>query len=182
MVEYKYLVFLVRVRGSREMASGMSHETFADSVKRMIDLQEKMAEISVYVKEKRTPLKEQADVLKDRVKSYMEETKTDVCKYNGYQLKVATVTKYGSLTRKSLKPALEAYFKGDEKKAQGCFDFIVDHIGSEDITVLRKTKERGSGNNNKEAGGAQQQQANPLAETSTGEGDEAPDLSDSDED
>lgn len=157
----------------------MTQDEFASTVKRMIDLQEKMTEIAAQVKQTRTPIKEQVDDLKERVKAYMEKEGAETVNYHDYQLKVATVTKYGSLTRKTLRPALDAFFR-DEKKGQECFDFIVAQLGSQDTTVLRKTKRRKTGGAGSGPGKGKQAQssANPLAEPALDDDDQAPELSD----
>ncbi|MCP4483671.1 MAG: hypothetical protein GY823_03790 [Flavobacteriaceae bacterium] len=116
-------------------------ENFSTNVKHMFEIQDRMRAIAAEAKLKRDPLKKQADELEGNIKSYMAEASIDVCNYQDERLELKTVVRFGSLTKKSLEAALVAYFQNEEK-AQDCFQSIMTFIGSKELEVLKRLKNR----------------------------------------
>lgn len=147
-------------------------DQFSTNVKEIFDVQDKLRGIASEAREKRTPLKARADELESSIRSYMEEMNIGVCNFHDERLELKTVTRYGSLTKKSLEAALQIYF-ADDAKAQDCFDSIMKHIGSREVTVLKRLKNRKRKN-------ASSGDSEPAAKKQAMEA--PPDLSDEDED
>lgn len=128
---------------SIDRSSNMSDDLskFTQSVKEIFEVQDQMRAIAAEAREKKSPLKERADSLEGEIREYMTKAEIEVCNYHDERLELKTVTRFGSLTKKSLQGALAVYFQ-DEGKAQECFDSIMGTIGSNEITVLKRLKNR----------------------------------------
>jgi uncharacterized protein YaaN involved in tellurite resistance len=114
---------------------------FSSNVKSMFEIHDRIRAIAAEAKIKRDPLKKEVDKLEGNIKSYMTEASIDVCNYQDERLELKTVVRFGSLTKKSLEAALIAYFQ-DEEKAQDCFQSIMTFIGSKELEVLKRLKNR----------------------------------------
>jgi len=117
-------------------------DQFKQNVKHMFELQDKMKEIAAATKVQRDPIKEQINVLQEEVKEFMQQSKVDVCTYQDDRLELQKVTRYGSLTKKSLKEGLLKHFNNDETRADIVFNAIIDHIGSKEQLILKRLKNR----------------------------------------
>ena len=116
-------------------------EDFSSNVKEMFEVQDQIRAIAADAKDKKSPLKERADELESGIRDYMSKSGIDVCNYQDERLELKTVTRFGSLTKKSLESALEVYFQ-DSAKAEACFAAIMEQIGSKELTVLKRLKNR----------------------------------------
>ena len=121
------------------MAESRSH--FVTNVKSMYELQDQLKATAVVAKVARDPIKQELDTVQEEIKTYMTESKVYVCNYHEKRLELQTVTRYGSLTKKSLSAALAEYFQ-DETKAVQCYDHVVAFIGSKEVTILKSLKNR----------------------------------------
>lgn len=150
---------------------GSQIDDFTANVKEIFEVQDQIRSIAADAKERRGPLKERADILEGSIRTYMEEKNIGVCNFHDERLELKTLTRFGSLTKKSLGAALAIYFN-DETKAQECFDSIMNHIGSKEVTVLKRLKNRKRKNSpsDQEPPSKKQNMEDP------------PDLSDDDED
>ena len=116
-------------------------QQFTDDVKEMFNVQDQIRVLAKEIKIRRDPLKERVDILQGSIKTYMEKADLNVCNYQDEKLELKTSTRFGSLTKKSLQAALEAHF-GNEERANACFEAVMRHIGSNEVTVLRRSKNR----------------------------------------
>lgn len=116
-------------------------EDFSSNVKQMFEVQDRIRAIAAEAKTKRTPLKEEADRLEGGIRDYMSTAGIDVCNYHDERLELKSVVRFGSLTKKSLEGALQVYFQ-DTNNAEKCFNAIMEHIGSKELTVLKRLKNR----------------------------------------
>lgn len=119
----------------------MELENFTNSVKQIFQVQDQIRLIAQEAREKRTPLKKKADELEDRVRGYMVQEDVSVCNYQDERLELKTVVRFGSLTKKSLEAALVQYFQ-DEGEAKRCFEAVMEFIGSKELEVLKRLKNR----------------------------------------
>lgn len=120
----------------------MELEQFAQSVKTVFSLQDQMRKIAKEARELRIPLKERAAEAEKAVKIYMEAKNLTTCNYLNERLELRTVTRQGSLTRKTLLKALQEYF-GSEEDALTCLRAVNASLGSTEVAVLRRFKNRG---------------------------------------
>lgn len=119
----------------------MELENFTNSVKEIFQVQDQLRLIAQEAREKRTPLKKKADELEEKVRGYMIQEDVSVCNYQDERLELKTVVRFGSLTKKSLEAALVQYFQ-DEAEAKRCFESVMEFIGSKEIEVLKRLKNR----------------------------------------
>jgi hypothetical protein len=119
----------------------MELEQFTACVKDIFHVQDKIRSIAQEAREKRTPLKKRADELEEKVRSYMIQEDVSVCNYQDERLELKTVVRFGSLTKKSLEAALVNFFQ-DNIEAKRCFDSVMEFIGSKEIEVLKRLKNR----------------------------------------
>ena len=89
------------------------------------------------------------------------------------RLELKTVVRFGSLTKKSLEAALVKYFQNDDE-AKRCFDSIMESLGSREVEVLKRLKNRKRKANDQPGN----EPASKAKKTEEG----APELSDEDED
>lgn len=149
-------------------------EEFTRNVKDIFDIQDQIRLIAQQAREKRKPLKEKADELEGNVREFMIKEDVSVCNYQDERLELKKVIRFGSLTKKSLHAALVQYLQ-DEEEASRCFDSVMEHIGSQEIEVLKRMKNRKRK--------AESEDASQLpAKASKSEQETAPDLSDEDSD
>lgn len=120
----------------------MSLELFTSNVKSLFEAQDRIRDIAREVKERRDPLKERVLHLQEQVTAYMEQTNIDVCNFKDEKLELKSVQRHGSLTKKTLEAALVKYFRGDEAAAGAAFAFILDDLGSREIKVLRRSRQK----------------------------------------
>ena len=119
----------------------MELENFTASVKEIFQVQDQIRLIAQEAREKRTPLKKKSDELEERVRGFMVQEDVSVCNYQDERLELKTVVRFGSLTKKSLEAALVQYFQ-DETEARRCFESVMEFIGSKEIEVLKRLKNR----------------------------------------
>mmetsp|Transcript_19191 Transcript_19191/g.34141 ORF Transcript_19191/g.34141 Transcript_19191/m.34141 type:complete len:136 (+) Transcript_19191:221-628(+) len=122
----------------------MDHDEFVHGAKEYISLKERIATIAAEARDKKGEFKDRVVSLEDGIKTFLVDAGVDVCVVGDYNLKVATTTKKGSFTRKTVRAALVEYM-GSEEEADRVMDHIEESVGHEEITVLRKTKRRGTG-------------------------------------
>ena len=148
-------------------------EDFSQNVKNMFEIQDRIRAIASEAKTKRDPLKKQVDELEGNIKTYMSSSNIEVCNYQDERLELKNVVRFGSLTKKSLEAGLVTYFQ-DEDKAKECFDSIMGFIGSKELEVLKRLKNR------KRSGSPNQNEDPPLKRANQEE--KAPELTSDDED
>ena len=154
----------------------MELEQFTNSVKQIFQVQDQIRLIAQEAREKRTPLKAKADELEDRVREYMLQEDVSVCNYQDERLELKTVVRFGSLTKKSLEAALVQYFQ-DEQEAKRCFESVMEFIGSKELEVLKRLKNR----KRKAPSEAENQATNKVAKLVNKFEEQAPELSDEDD-
>lgn len=116
-------------------------EEFTKNVKDIFTIQDQIRLIAQEAREKRKPLKEKADELEGSVRAFMIKEDVSVCNYQDERLELKKVVRFGSLTKKSLQAALVQYFQNEEE-ALRCFESVMEHIGSQEIEVLKRLKNR----------------------------------------
>lgn len=115
---------------------------FNESVKQLYNIKNRLKLLDESIKEERQSLKRKLDELQESVKTYMVTNEIDVVNYQTVKFSVMTSKKQNSLTKGKLKEALVAMSSGDDIEADKRFDFIMNHVGSVETTVLRQTKAR----------------------------------------
>ncbi len=117
-------------------------DQFTGNVKHMVMLQEKLKSIAAQAKDQRSPVKEAFDAVQLQIIDFMKVGNIDVCNYQDEKIELHTVTRYGSLTRKSLKNGLLSYFNGNEDQANPVFDHIINNLGNRELDILKRVKQR----------------------------------------
>ena len=112
-----------------------SIKEFKESVKMMCSLQDEMKTIAASRKE----ISDRVNVLKEDVKEYMLHHDVKRCEYDADDIIVAKRTANGSLTRATLRRALEAY---DPHAAVDTFDFVIGELGTREVVELKRMKRK----------------------------------------
>lgn len=152
----------------------MELEQFTKNVKDIFEVQDQIRQIAKDARERRAPLKEKADELEENVRAYMTKENINVCNYQEERLELKTVVRFGSLTKKSLEAALVLYFQNEEEAAR-CFEHVMESIGSREVQVLKRLKNR------KRKAGDEKDDQQPSKKAAKTE-ENAPELSDDDDD
>lgn len=109
---------------------------FKDSVKKMCQLQDEMKVIAA----KRKEINDVVNEIKLEVKDYMIQNNVKVCNYDTDEIYVNKREKVGSLTRTSLRAALESHF--GEETATDAFAYIIEKLGSTEVLELKRAKRK----------------------------------------
>jgi hypothetical protein len=117
-------------------------QVFTENVKRMVSIQEQLAEIATQIKERRMPLKEALDSTQVAIIDFMKKSNVDVINYQDEKIQLQSVVRGGSLTKKTLKNALDSYFGESPEQAESCFEHVVSSLGSREVDVLKRVRKR----------------------------------------
>ena len=121
---------------------GLSAETevqqFADNVKRMCELQDQLKEIGKHRKQVADDMK----IVKDAVMEYMIAEKVAKCNYADDEIFVNTRIANGSLSRSTLRQALEDFHGDNESDAESCFEYIIEALGKKDVIEVKRRKRK----------------------------------------
>ena len=112
-----------------------STNEFKESIKLMCSLQDEMKTIAASRKE----INDRVNVLKDDVKEYMLHHNVKRCEYDTDDIIVSKRVANGSLTRATLRGALDAY---DPQGAADIFEFVVNELGTREVVELKRTKRK----------------------------------------
>ena len=117
-------------------------DEFTGNVKHMVMLQDKLKTIAAEARSQRAPVKEACDAVQANIINFMKVGNIDVCNYQDEKIELHSVTRIGSLSRKSLKDGLLSYFNGDETTAQAAFDHIITSLGTRELDILKRVRAR----------------------------------------
>lgn len=159
----------------------MEPQEFGQNIKRLVLLQQQLKVIADEAKQKRTPLKTELTDLEVNIKDYMKSSEVQVANYQDFKIEVQTVERYGSLTQKTLKAALVAYFQ-NEPVAEECFQFIRDKLGKKEVDILRKTKRKKETKKRKAVKKEEKQTEEPVIESDSEPEDDGDDVEIDDDD
>ena len=160
----------------------MDINQFKSDVKRYFELIDLNRKFNSRIKEQREPIKNELSMTQEKIKSYMVQSHVDVCNYQEERLELKRVKKSPNLSKKVIEEALIKYFDNDENKGKEVFEYLVNYVGSSEVLVLKrlknkKTKTTEKKTNTKAPKGTQ----NPIVFTkknNKGSNDKPPDLSD----
>ena len=111
---------------------------FKDSVKKMCQLQDEIKAIAA----NRKAINDEVNSIKEEVKQYMIKNNVKVCNYDCDELFVSSRTKAGSLTRASLRAALQSHFGQESRTAADAFDYIINELGTSEVLELKRVKRK----------------------------------------
>jgi hypothetical protein len=118
-------------------------DAFTENVKHMVTLQDQLRLIASKSRESRVPVKEAFDAVQLNIISFMKNRGIDVCNYQDEKIELQNVVRSGSLTKKTLKTALDEYF-GEENQpdADNCYRHVLESLGSRELDILKRVKKR----------------------------------------
>ena len=111
---------------------------FKDSVKKMCQLQDEMKALAA----NRKVMNDEANTIKEDIKDYMIQNNVTVCNYDTDEIFVNKRVKAGSLTRVSLRAALQSHFGEESRTATDAFDYIINELGSQEVLELKRAKRK----------------------------------------
>lgn len=111
---------------------------FKDCVKKMCQLQDEIKVIAA----NRKAINDEVNAIKEEVKVYMIENNVKVCNYDTDELFVNRRIKAGSLTRASLRAALQSHFGEESRTATDAFDYIINELGTQEVLELKRAKRK----------------------------------------
>lgn len=112
-----------------------SVKEFGESVKTMCELQNQIKEIA----KQRKAINDRVNELKGDIQEYMINNKVKKCNYDTDEIYVNKRVANGSLTRVSLKKALDSY---DETVSEDMFNFVVTELGTREVIELKRRKRK----------------------------------------
>jgi hypothetical protein len=111
---------------------------FAEKVKSMCEMQDKIKESNVLRKE----MADSMNSWKCEVQEYMIEHNVKRCTYGEDDIVINIRTAAGSLSRNSLKLALVNYYGEEKNTADDVFNFICNELGSREVTEIKRKKRK----------------------------------------
>ncbi len=111
---------------------------FKDSVKKMCQLQDEIKVIAA----NRKAVNDEANAIKEEVKLYMIANNVEACNYDTDKIFVNRREKAGSLTRASLRAALQSHFGQESRTATDAFDYIISELGTQEVLELKREKRK----------------------------------------
>jgi hypothetical protein len=105
----------------------------------MCQLQDDIKDIAKQRKGVNTDMRElQTDVMQ-----YMLQNNVSKCNYHEDEIFVNKRTAAGSLSRGSLRNALEEYFGSDDSETcASCYEFVIESLGTKEVTELKRRKRK----------------------------------------
>jgi len=123
---------------SEEEKEKKSGELFKENVKRMCKLQDDIKAMNKNKKEINDEMKKRREL----VMGYMLEREVSKCNYLKDEIYVNKRTSAGSLSRSSLRKAIDDYFGEDVAEATSCYDYIIESLGTKEVIELKRKKRK----------------------------------------
>lgn len=137
-----YMLFSLQHSSPRTLAvmqgALQDKDEFLGTVKTLCQLQDRMKELA----SQRKALNDQVKELKPGIMEFMLQNNVKRCMYNTDDVFVSKRVATGSLTKASLKQALDGYFGEETHSAEEAFDYVIKELGTREVVELKRAKRK----------------------------------------